>query len=181
MKCYEIVLIVDPSCSEQADEMLKRYQTSIEEKEGKIVRMENWGRRKLAYSIGKNHKAHFLFLGIEGTAQIMEVVNGLFRYNDALLRTFVTKVKSHVSSKTAMRIAEEMQDGSKDDLRKAIRDCVERYDYKNPFCLKKYILESGRIIPNRVTGLTARQQRDVSKAIKVARYLSLLPYCDRHI
>ena len=61
MKSYEIVLIVDPSCSEQSDEMLARYQTTIEEKKGKIIRMENWGRRKLAYSIGKNHKAHFLF------------------------------------------------------------------------------------------------------------------------
>ena len=111
----------------------------------------------------------------------MDTVNGLLRFNDALLRTFVTTVKRHNLDKTAMRIAEELQDSSKDELRKALRECSERYNYKNPFALKKYILESGRIIPNRVTGLTSREQRDLAKAIKVARYLSLLPYCDRHI
>ncbi len=180
MKNYEIVLIVDPSCSEQSDEMLKRYQTTIEENNGNVVRMENWGRRKLAYSIGKNHKAHYLFLGIEGYPGIMETVKGLFKFNDALLRTFVTVVKTHIVEKSALRIAEEMQENTKDEIRKAVRECKERFNYKNPFALKKFILEAGRIIPNRVTGLNAMDQRKLANAVKVSRFLSLLPYCDRH-
>ena len=79
-----------------------------------------------------------------------------------------------------MRIAEEMQDNTKDEIRKAVRECKERFNYKNPFWLKKFILEVGRIIPNRVTGLSAMEQRKLAKAVKVARFLSLLPYCDRH-
>ena len=86
MRHYEIVLLVHPDQSEQVPSMLERYQSLVETNGGKVHRSEDWGRLQLAYTIAKLHKAHYLMMNIECDAATLEELEGIFRFNDAILR-----------------------------------------------------------------------------------------------
>ncbi|MEN1940558.1 30S ribosomal protein S6 [Luteimonas sp. MJ246] len=91
MRHYEIVFLVHPDQSEQVPAMVERYKTLIEGAEGKIHRLEDWGRRQLAYPIDNLVKAHYVMLNIEvGQAVLDELIEG-FRFNDAVLRHLVVR------------------------------------------------------------------------------------------
>ena len=91
MRHYEICIVVHPDQSEQVPAMIERYKTLVAEQGGKIHRIEDWGRRPLAYPIEKLVKAHYLLLNIEcGHETILEIENG-FRFNDAVLRHLTVK------------------------------------------------------------------------------------------
>lgn len=91
MRHYEVVFLVHPDQSEQVPAMVERYKALIEGGEGKIHRLEDWGRRQLAYPIANLVKAHYVLLNIEcGVAVLNELVDG-FRFNDAVLRHLVMK------------------------------------------------------------------------------------------
>lgn len=91
MRHYEVVFLVHPDQSEQVPAMVERYKTLIEAGEGKIHRLEDWGRRQLAYPISNLVKAHYVLLNIEcNQAVLTELVDG-FRFNDAVLRHIVMK------------------------------------------------------------------------------------------
>ncbi|MGH8283903.1 MAG: 30S ribosomal protein S6 [Gammaproteobacteria bacterium] len=91
MRHYEIVFLVHPDQSEQVPAMIERYRTMIESEGGKIHRVEDWGRRQLAYPIAKVHKAHYALMNIEcGQATLNELI-GMFRFNDAVLRHLVVR------------------------------------------------------------------------------------------
>jgi small subunit ribosomal protein S6 len=94
---YEIVFLVHPDQSEQVPAMIERYRSMIESEGGKIHRVEDWGRRQLAYPIAKVHKAHYVLLNIEcGQATLNELV-GMFRFNDAVLRHLVVRREAAVT------------------------------------------------------------------------------------
>jgi small subunit ribosomal protein S6 len=86
MRHYEIVFLVHPDQSEQVSAMVDRYRKGIEEKGGQIHRLEDWGRRQLAYPINKIHKAHYVLMNIECGADALEDLESAFRFNDAILR-----------------------------------------------------------------------------------------------
>ncbi len=86
MRHYEIVLLVHPDQSEQVPGMLERYQSLVETNGGQVHRSEDWGRLQLAYTIAKLHKAHYIMLNIECDAATLEELEGIFRFNDAILR-----------------------------------------------------------------------------------------------
>ena len=89
MRHYEIVFMVHPDQSEQVPAMIERYKTLIEGDNGKIHRLEDWGRRQLAYSIDNLVKAHYVLMNVEcGQKVLTELVDG-FRFNDAVLRHMV--------------------------------------------------------------------------------------------
>ena len=91
MRHYEVVFLVHPDQSEQVPAMVERYKSLIEAGEGKIHRLEDWGRRQLAYPIANLVKAHYVLLNIEcNQAVLTELVDG-FRFNDAVLRHLVMK------------------------------------------------------------------------------------------
>ncbi|MEH6420547.1 30S ribosomal protein S6 [Pseudomonas sp. CGJS7] len=91
MRHYEVVFLVHPDQSEQVPAMIERYKSLIETGEGKIHRLEDWGRRQLAYPIENLVKAHYVLLNIEVTQTVLnELVDG-FRFNDAVLRHLVMK------------------------------------------------------------------------------------------
>ncbi len=91
MRHYEIVFLVHPDQSEQVPAMVERYKTLIEGAEGKIHRLEDWGRRQLAYPIDNLVKAHYVLMNIEaGQSVLDELVEG-FRFNDAVLRHIVIR------------------------------------------------------------------------------------------
>ena len=86
MRHYEIVLLVHPDQSEQVPGMLERYRSLVETNGGQVHRSEDWGRLQLAYTIAKLHKAHYIMLNIECDAATLEELEGIFRFNDAILR-----------------------------------------------------------------------------------------------
>ena len=91
MRHYEVIFLVHPAQSEQVPAMIERYRSIVEEKGGKIHRLEDLGRRQLAYQINKLHKAHYVLLNIEcGQEPLDELVNA-FRFNDAVLRHLIIK------------------------------------------------------------------------------------------
>ncbi len=91
MRHYEIVFLVHPDQSEQVPAMLERYRNTIEGKGGKIHRLEDWGRRQLAYTIQKVHKAHYVLMNIECDKETLEELTAAFRFNDAVIRNLVIK------------------------------------------------------------------------------------------
>lgn len=89
MRHYEIVFLVHPDQSEQLPAMIERYRQMIESDGGSIHRLEDWGRRQLAYPIQKVHKAHYILMNIECTPRAIEELTSAFRFNDAVLRNMM--------------------------------------------------------------------------------------------
>ncbi len=86
MRHYEVVFLVHPDQSEQVPAMIERYRAGIETKGGKIHRLEDWGRRQLAYPINKIHKAHYVLMNIECDSEALSELQSAFRFNDAVIR-----------------------------------------------------------------------------------------------
>jgi small subunit ribosomal protein S6 len=118
MRHYEVVFLVHPDQSEQVPAMIERYTATIESRGGAIHRLEDWGRRQLAYPIQKLHKAHYVLMNFEcGTAELEELTSA-FRFNDAVLRNMVISRKEAitVSSPLAKRADERRE---RDDRQEA--------------------------------------------------------------
>ncbi|MFQ5643769.1 MAG: 30S ribosomal protein S6 [Thiogranum sp.] len=97
MRHYEVVFLVHPDQSEQVPAMIERYRSTIESAGGKIHRLEDWGRRQLAYPIQKLAKAHYVLMNIEcGTSELSELESA-FRFNDAVLRNMIISRKEAVT------------------------------------------------------------------------------------
>ena len=94
MRHYEIVFLVHPDQSEQVPAMIERYKSTTEGKEGKIHRLEDWGRRQLAYNINKIHKAHYVLMNIECDQEVLDELESAFKFNDAVLRHMVIRKDS---------------------------------------------------------------------------------------
>lgn len=97
MRHYEIVFLVHPDQSEQVPAMLERYQGMITANNGKIHRLEDWGRRLLAYPINKIHKAHYVLMNIECDAESLQQLAEGFRFNDAVVRNLIIKKDNAVT------------------------------------------------------------------------------------
>lgn len=91
MRHYEVVFMVHPDQSEQVPAMIERYSNTIQKDGGNVHRVEDWGRRQLAYPINKIHKAHYVLLNVEASNEAMEELTTTFRYNDAVLRNLVIR------------------------------------------------------------------------------------------
>jgi small subunit ribosomal protein S6 len=106
MRHYEIVLLVHPDQSEQVPAMVERYTESVTETGGSIHRSEDWGRRQLAYSINKIHKAHYLLLNVECDNETIEGLKSTFRFNDAVIRSMVIRTKNAVTEVSPVKALE---------------------------------------------------------------------------
>jgi small subunit ribosomal protein S6 len=107
MRHYEIVFLVHPDQSEQVPAMIERYKGMIATGNGKVHRLEDWGRRQLAYPISKVHKAHYVLLNIECDQKTLAELIGAFRFSDAVLRHLVTNVETALTEPSPMAKAEE--------------------------------------------------------------------------
>jgi len=107
MRHYEIVFLVHPDQSPQVPAMIERYRAMIEDQGGKIHRLEDWGRRQLAYTIQKLHKAHYLLMNIECSEATIEELQSHFRFNDAILRELIIRRDEAVTEPSPM--AREME------------------------------------------------------------------------
>lgn len=100
MRHYEVVFLVHPDQSEQVPGMIERYTQLMNDSGGQIHRLEDWGRRQLAYPINKIHKAHYVLLNIECNGEALEELTTLFRFNDAVIRNLVIKAKAPVTEES---------------------------------------------------------------------------------
>lgn len=107
MRHYEIVFLVHPDQSDQVPAMIERYTAVITEAAGTIHRNEDWGRRQLAYPINNSHKAHYVLLNVEAEYPAIEELETLFRFNDAVLRSLVIKMKGPVTEASPLVKAKE--------------------------------------------------------------------------
>ncbi|HIO97605.1 MAG TPA: 30S ribosomal protein S6 [Leucothrix sp.] len=114
MRHYEIIVLVHPDQSEQLPSMLERYRKLVEDNKGTVHRIEDWGRRPLAYPIVKLHKAHYVLMNIETDTKTLNELEDLFRFNDAVLRNLTIRrdepeTKPSMLSKEAEKKAERKQ------------------------------------------------------------------------
>jgi small subunit ribosomal protein S6 len=110
LRHYEVVFLVHPDQSEQVPAMLERYRSLIEGAQGKIHRQEDWGRRQLAHSIAKVHKAHYLLLNIEVDKPTLDELVGAFRFSDAVLRFLVIARDEAITEPSLMAKAREEEE-----------------------------------------------------------------------
>jgi small subunit ribosomal protein S6 len=102
MRHYEIVVLVHPDQSEQVPAMLERYKGMVTASGGAVHRVEDWGRRQLAYPIAKVHKAHYILMNIETDQATLAELTGAFRFSDAVLRHLVVAMDEAVTEPSPM-------------------------------------------------------------------------------
>jgi len=166
MRHYEIVFLVHPDQSEQVPAMVERYRGIIEGQEGVIHRQEDWGRRQLAYPINKVYKAHYTLLNIECNQAALDELTSAFKFNDAVIRHMVLLQDKAVTEASPLIKKEE----TRGDEERRARSAEDFDDVE----------DMAEDDPSRITGTKARYQRQLSTAIKRARYIALLPYTDQH-
>jgi len=113
MRHYEIVFLVHPDQSEQVPAMIERYKSMIATGNGRVHRLEDWGRRQLTYPIAKVHKAHYVLMNIECDDKTLNELTGAFRFSDAVVRHLVVKMESAVTEPSPMARAEEDDGGGR--------------------------------------------------------------------
>ena len=113
MRHYELCVIVHPDQSEQVPAMIERYTNLVLEQGGKIHRVEDWGRRQLAYPIQKLVKAHYVLLNIECTSETLAEIENGFRFNDAILRHLTVNMKKAETAPSVMMKAVEKEEARK--------------------------------------------------------------------
>ncbi|AKZ66101.1 30S ribosomal protein S6 [Candidatus Palibaumannia cicadellinicola] len=102
MRHYEIILMVHPDQSDQISVIIERYSAMITSDKGKIHRMEDWGRRQLTYPIKKLHKAHYILINLETSQKLIEELKKSFRFNEAVIRSMIMRVKSAITEASPM-------------------------------------------------------------------------------
>ena len=111
MRHYEIVFLVHPDQSEQVPAMIERYKGLIAADGGKVHRLEDWGRRQLAYPIAKVHKAHYVLMNVECDQKALNELTGAFRFSDAVLRHLVVNFDEAITEPSPMAKAEDDEGG----------------------------------------------------------------------
>jgi len=177
---YEVVCLVHPDQSEHVNSVIKHQVDLINEEGGVVHRIEDWGRKHLQFPINNLYKAHYILMNIECNTNTIKSLEKWFKFNDAILRKLIIGVKKIEKSDSIMLETVRLEDKGEKLKRKDYELDKAEANYKDLALLKTVIMENGRIIPARISGISAARQRRLTHAIKVARYLSLLPYCDRH-
>lgn len=115
MRHYEILFFVHPDQSAQVPAMVERYQNMITEGGGKVHRLEDWGRRQLAYSINKVHKAHYILMNIECDHEVLDQLENAFRFNDAVMRKMILRMDEAVTEPSPMMKGADRKRRAKND------------------------------------------------------------------
>jgi len=119
MRHYEIVFLVHPDQSEQVPAMIDRYKEMVTTGKGQVHRTEDWGRRRLAYSINDVHKAHYVMINIECSLEVLREIERNFKFNDSILRHLVIKQKSAQTDESPFAKAKAEEDRLDEEKRKS--------------------------------------------------------------
>ena len=122
MRHYEIVFLVHPDQSEQVPAMIERYRSMVESTGGKLHRLEDWGRRQLAYPLAKVHKAHYVLMNVECGQQTLADLESAFRFNDAVLRHMTVRQDAAITEPSPLLKAKDERD---------VRERERSYDDRN--------------------------------------------------
>ena len=128
MRHYEIVFMVHPDQSEQVPGMIERYTGTLTADGGKIHRLEDWGRRQLAYPIEKLHKAHYVLMNVETTQEAVDELEDNFRFNDAVIRSLIMRTKHAVTEASPMLKAKDDRKNSQEEFSEINMDDVDSDD-----------------------------------------------------
>ena len=112
MRHYEIVFLVHPDQSEQVPAMIDRYKSTVETSGGKVHRLEDWGRRQLAYPINKIHKAHYVLMNVECDQNVRDEIETAFKFNDAVIRNLIMKRDEAVTDMSILAKAKNEEDAA---------------------------------------------------------------------
>ncbi len=116
MRHYEIVFLVHPDQSEQVSGMIERYTGMVTAGSGTVHRLENWGRRQLAYPINKLHKAHYVLMNIECGSEVVDELTTNFRFNDAVIRNLVVRRDEAITAESPLlKVVDERAQRSSSD------------------------------------------------------------------
>ena len=126
MRHYEIVFMVHPDQSPQVSAMVDRYKAIVESKGGAVHRLEDWGRRQLAYSIQKVHKAHYVLMNVECGQEELEELEHAFRFNDAVLRSMIMRRDEAVTDQTPL--AKSKDDRDNEDYSESAKAAAAKTD-----------------------------------------------------
>lgn len=192
MNNYEMVLLLHPDEDNNIDKFCSEFTDLIKKNQGIMHHCDNWGKKTLAYSINKLPKAIYLCLYIECNPTALTELQYYLKFNQKVIRFLIIKKKTafvknensdNKADKKNSLVDEKINANS---IFKKVKFCrlkankIKEIDYKDTTMLSEYVADNGRITPSRITGTSAKYQRMLTTAIKRARFLSLLPYCDRH-
>lgn len=131
MRHYEIVFLVHPDQSDQVPSMIERYKGEIKKTGGKIHRLEDWGRRQLAYPIEKLHKAHYVLMNVEADQAAIDSIENNFRFNDAVIRNIIIRTNGPVTEQSPMMKAREERRARDEDIERRQRSAKEAEEFEN--------------------------------------------------
>jgi small subunit ribosomal protein S6 len=131
MRHYEVVFLVHPDQSEQVPAMIERYRAIIQNG-GKIHRLEDWGRRQLAFPINKVHKAHYVLMNIECGAEALTELKSAFRFNDAVLRNMVLACSKAVTEPSPMMVQKAQEERETQSTRARLTESDDAADDESP-------------------------------------------------
>jgi|TARA_B110000444_G_C18766329_1_gene560164 small subunit ribosomal protein S6 len=132
MRHYEVVFVVHPDQSEQVPAMIDRLQTLIKNHKGKVNRLEDWGRRQLAYPIQKIHKAHYVLMNIECSLEALAELEHSFKFNDAVIRHLVFSTKVAVTQPSPMMKEEKSKSLVGDKAKEAVPEVEKKATEEKP-------------------------------------------------
>ena len=121
MRHYEIVFLVYPDQSDQVPQMIERYSKMVTGRGGEVHRLEDWGRRQLAYSIDKLHKAHYVLMNVECGSESLGEIQHAFRFNDAVLRSLIVRQDDAVTDPSPLAKSAEEEDEAEQEWRNGPR------------------------------------------------------------
>ena len=156
MRHYEIVFIVHPDQSEQVPSMIERIQKSVTANKGNIHRLEDWGRRQLAYSIQKIHKAHYVLMNIECSLESLAELEHNFKFNDAVIRHLVVSKKAAVTTESPMMGEEK----SKSLLGENINNTKPEAQEKGPVAKKEVAEKKAPVAKATKKAPAAKKEKD---------------------
>jgi small subunit ribosomal protein S6 len=131
MRHYEIIFIVHPDQSEQVPAMIERYKGMVAARNGRIHRLEDWGRRQMTYAIQKMHKAHYVLMNVECDQETLDELENAFRFNDAVLRHLTMNMRGPVTEASPM-MRQEKRPANPDDRPRSFEDRPPRSSEDRP-------------------------------------------------